>query len=277
MVVQSSTQSQLVNSKDRGATDHIMDLVVGFRNSDGSYDLKRALTRKERTALETRRAFLVDGMQPAKPAFIIEAVLEMLIGFGGSRADGDDAKAMAAQYASVLSGLPGWAIKRSCVRWAMGHVSAEEVGEKVLNRTFAPSAALVRRVAEDILQPYKNEIGRINKTLKAKFEITESDEQRAANWPKIQAGLLETSQRLAEGDLREQQEERERNASAAARSREFCRDLILREYAARGLQPPPGTLVSLPTLLSMGWSISVDGNQKPVLIKLKRRKASQEG
>lgn len=56
--------------------------------------------------------------------------------------------------------------------------------------------------------------------------------------------------------------ERRWNEQAAARAAEhgrklmdFSRRVILREYAALGLERPPGILVSLSTLASIGWTI----------------------
>lgn len=61
-------------------------------------------------------------------------------------------------------------------------------------------------------------------------------------------------------------------ADAAVKARvvaflqETTREMILRDYAARGLTPRPGTLVSVPMLLRMGWQIAEHPDGGPVLV-----------
>lgn len=45
------------------------------------------------------------------------------------------------------------------------------------------------------------------------------------------------------------------------------RETIIADYRARGLEPPPGYLVSLPTLLSIGWRVEEMEQGKRVLVK----------
>lgn len=69
---------------------------------------------------------------------------------------------------------------------------------------------------------------------------------------------LDRADMVASGEERLRQESA-RDAAAKARvvamTQENNRQMILREYAARGWPPPTGTLVSLPLLLKMGWRI----------------------
>ena len=242
-------------------TEVIVDAVVSFRRPDGSYELRRELDQTERRAIEARRNFVVDNVQGAKPAEIINHVLEMLIGFGGAKQSEDDARLIATQYAVVLGGLPTWAIKRACMRWAMGQVTPEEIGEKTINRSFAPSAANVRVVAEAIVRPAYQEVARINKTRAARMVTTATDEQRAEAAPRIQAGAEQVRRVMTEAQRLDRDRDALRQKEIDERALETSQRLIRREYEARGLVPieKGGMLVSLPMLLSLGWTIDHNG------------------
>jgi hypothetical protein len=254
-------------------TDMIIDTVVSFRAADGTYTLRHELAKEERRALEARRNTVVDKLQPGRPGEILPALLEMLIGFGGAKQSVDEAKMIATQYAAVLSGLPTWAIKRACVRWAMGQVMPEEIDEKTINRSFPPSAAQVRVVAEAIVRPWMQEVARIKKTLIAKPESTVAEDIRAEAGPRVQAKAEAVKLSITDAIKADEARERERNQALTARSLETTDMLIRRQYEARGLTPYErnGTLVSLPMLLSMGWTIENNGIRDVLVAPAARR------
>lgn len=258
-VVPSSTPTLSPIPED-SATKALIDSLVSFRHGDGKYELRRSLSAGERQSLKSRSSDLTAHMKAARADYIVDCVLAMLIGFGGARASADDAKAIATQYASVLYGLPGWALKRSCNLWASGQVTPDMIGAKTIDRSFAPSAAQVRMVAEDVVRPFMQEYARINKTLMgvvAPHEMTPEERHAAAD--KLQEIADDFGARIAASEL----QQAERDAAAAARAMKRTDDLILAEYHARGIEPPPGNLVSLSTLLSIGWTIEEGRLFKP--------------
>ena len=103
------------------ASDALVDALVGFKNADGSYDLRRAMTPDERRRIEARRNVVADNLASCRAGEIVGDILEMLMGFGGGDFQTEEtASAVAAQYAAVLSTSPVWAVKRACGRWARG-------------------------------------------------------------------------------------------------------------------------------------------------------------
>lgn len=80
---------------------------------------------------------------------------------------------------------------------------------------------------------------------------------------------LERADMIAAGEERVRQEniaDAAVKARVAALFQETNREMILREYAAHGLTPRPGTLVSLSMLLRMGWRIEEHPDGGPVLV-----------
>lgn len=272
MAAPSSTQALSPIPEDP-ATRSLIDSIVGFRHSDGRYDLRRDLTTSERTQLKGRASTLTAHMKSASADYIVNCVLVMLIGFAGGRSSADDAKAIASQYAAVLYGLPGWAIKRSCNLWANGHVTPEQIGAKKIDRSFAPSAAQVRMVAEEVIRPFMQEYARINKTLLAVVAPRElTREERDASADRLQAIADDLANRnLANKQAEEAAKEGVKSdylqIEGARKAARRDNAMILAEYEARGIEPPPGNLVCLSTLIGLGWTIE-DG----CLIKPKEKK-----
>ena len=77
-----SKRSQYPIEADR-ETAKLVDGLIGFKNSDGTYELTRALTPAERRQIEARRNLLADNLAPCRPDDIFDDILEMLMGFGG--------------------------------------------------------------------------------------------------------------------------------------------------------------------------------------------------
>lgn len=234
--------------------------MLAFRTSDGHYELRRPLDREERTRLTARRNLLVDNLQPARHAAEFrDDLLQMLMGFGG-KVEADDAAAIAAQYSAMLGGLPAWAVRRACQRWGMGQVTPEEIGVKSINFAHRPSSAQVRQVALLIVQPFTQELARINKTINGTVqrpEQTPEERERTAN--AIRKMADETIARLDQKTAEEQLREAQARERMDRRARDEHEQHLRHEYASRGVEPPPGPLVSLPFLLRMGWTIESDG------------------
>lgn len=259
-MVRSSTRSLYPIDERDTTTEQVVSAVLSFRTSDGRYELSRHLTPDERRRLSARRNHLVDNLQAAKVSEYQADVIQMLIGFGGATTDAKEAAGIAAQYATVLSGLPAWAVRRACQRWSMGQVTAEEIGAKTVSFTHRPSAANVRVVAEGIVRPFVQEVARCNKTLNSTVPVPEqTPEERAKTAARIRKLADETIARIDRADAKEALAEQEARREADERAREAHEARLRGEYAARGLTPPGGQLVSLAMLLKMGWTIESDG------------------
>lgn len=234
--------------------------MLAFRTADGRYELRRPLDRSEKTRLTARRNELVDNLMPARTVHEFQNdLLQMLMGFGG-KVEADDAAAITAQYSAMLTGLPAWAVRRACQRWGMGQVTPEEIGAKTINFAHRPSSAQVRQVAFGIVQPFTQELARINKTLNGIVQRPEqTPEERERTALAIRQMADETMARLDQKTAEEQLREAQERARMDRRARDEHEVALRREYEARGLSPPPGPLVSLPFLLRMGWTIESDG------------------
>lgn len=263
----SSTRSLYPIQRNDGS-DRLIDSVVSFRHDDGRYEIVRALTADERRQLVARRDGIAPHLATAKAAYIVDCVLEMMIGFVGAKSSAEDAKAVAAQYAAVLHGLPPWAIKRACLRWAMGQVAPDEVGEKALNRSFAPSAAQVRIIAEAIVRPHLQELVRINRTLEATVGVARSPQDREVTRSRIAAMHEGYKQHVAAREATRLAHETARIAELAKEKMAANAELVRREYQALGL-PVPTPLVSLTSMKAMGWTVE-QINGENVLVAPKR-------
>lgn len=256
-----SKRSQYPIEADR-ETAKLVDGLIGFKNSDGTYELTRALTPAERRQIEARRNLLADNLAPCRPDDIFDDILEMLMGFGGADYQSEEtASAIASQHAAVMATCPVWAVKRALGRWARGEVSAAEIGEKTISRTRSPSAAQVKLVAEELARPSRQELARLNQTLRAAaIQKPPTDEQRAAAAPRIKSMLDEVRAKQAESDLAEQARAAELRASLDRKTRERNEYWIRQEYLDLGLTPPT-PLHSLSTLKSLGYTVENVGGR----------------
>jgi hypothetical protein len=250
-----SKRSQYPIEPDR-ETAKLVDGLIGFKHSNGTYELTRALTPAERRQIEARRNLLADNLAPCRPDDIFDDILEMLMGFGGADYQSEEtASAIASQHAAVMATCPVWAVKRALGRWARGEVSAAEIGEKTISRTRSPSAAQVKLVAEEIARPSRQELARLNQTLRAAaIQKPPTDEQRAAAAPRIKSMLDEVRAKQAESDLVEKARIAAADAEQARRAKEWARARMIAEWRALGVKPPE-PLFSVSMARSLGYEI----------------------
>lgn len=248
------------------ASAALVDALVAFKNSDGSYDLRRNMTPAERRQLEARRNALVDNLGGCAAGAVIGDILEMLMGFGsGDFQTEETASAVAAQYAAVLASNPAWAVKRACGRWARGEVSAAEIGERSITRSRPPSAAQVKIVAEEIARVPRQELVRLNQTLKAGARPKPAtDEERAAAMPRIRSMLDDVQKRHAEQALEETAARAKENAERDRRLQDWTRQKVRDEWVALGMDPP-NPLFSVAMARSLGYEIMRVGERNMLL------------
>lgn len=241
------------------------------RDATGHMLIPEPLTALERQTVESRLRALAGPLAPAKRGEIAAAVRETFAGFLALEGDAG-AAAVVAQYVVTLKGLPLFAIRRACLRFAQGYVTAEELGEKTISNRGRPNTAQLRIVAEAVVRPHWDEASCASLLLGARVEPPEpTPEERARTAAAIEAKHAELTARLAQSNLEEGQREladRERARTTAGRRDREAREA---EYRARGLEPvyadPARTIVvSLPMMLASGATIEeVDG--VPTLVR----------
>lgn len=250
-----SKRSQYPIEPDR-ETAKLVDGLIGFKHSNGTYELTRALTPAERRQIEARRNLLADNLAPCRPDDIFDDILEMLMGFGGADYQSEEtASAIASQHAAVMATCPVWAVKRALGRWARGEVSAAEIGEKTLSRTRAPSAAQVHITAENVALLHRQELARLNATLKAAaLPKPPTEAERQAALPKVRSMLEEVGKRQAENDLEDAARRAAADAEQTRRTQDWTRRKMIDEWRALGVKPPE-PLFSVAMARSLGFEI----------------------
>lgn len=250
--------------------DCLRQLATDERDDKGFFILRRQLTLPEKQALHQRLAVLDPWLAAARHREVVSTVAQMLMGFGGKAHSTMEAAAVTAtQYATALAPLPLWAIERACMRFATGMVKADEIGEKEIDRSFAPSSAQLAIVAREMVRPWGEERTRIYLTVNGQPRRRPmSDAQREESSKRVGAMLDEFKGRIGPTED-EFMEEEARLRERSAENMKRARAAIIDEYVRAGLDPPadrPGkVLVSLPMMLKRGYTIrEVDG--KNVLV-----------
>jgi hypothetical protein len=247
----------------------LLDAVAeSERDEKGNYILRRDITIPERQILSRRLTALALFVEGGRPSKIGEAVSRMLSGFGSARADVEDAKAITVQYASVLRGLPLWAVERACMKFSTGQVDPADIGAKRIDRAFAPSSAQLRLLADKLARPIYIEASRIGMTLRGNYRPpTMTPEQVAASIPKIKKMQEAFHRGMAAGNVKEAAEKVVLEDRARRESEDRSRKFILAEYSRAGVAPvyadaAKTMLLGLSILLQRGYTIEdVDGEQ----------------
>ena len=245
---------------DTEVTRLVWRLSTNDRDDVGRMVLTAKLTTIDREAIARRRDMLAPAIARAESRQIRNAVLQMLIGWSSAKDSNDEsAKATLAQYVHVLMGLPMFAIERSCGRWARGEVAPGEVGERQLSRSFAPSTAQVRIVAEKIAQPYFDEFRKCSLLLHTIVQRPPlSEEDRKKEGDAISRMHEEYKRGQAERELNDLQSRAKQEADRTQQARDRNERFIQNEYAKAGVKPvadESGSIRPLSILLQQGWQI----------------------
>lgn len=209
-------------------------------------ELRRALSLEERNALRARRSELYRWI--AKPSIydVTATVTPMLDVFG--------IKSDARRYTTLLADMPLWATKRACDQLAQAAGKA------------APTADQLHATAAALVQPIYTENMRLNAALNGRANTrVERTGETVAQVAAAHAAFRDrvTGESIVERERRDQVAQ-----SAAQLLREGTLDHIRQGYVAAGLDVPEGdTIVSIPLLLEMGWSIEQDGDGNKVLVR----------
>lgn len=234
------------------------------------------MTKPETEILETRRKLLAPWLTKASYNDTRPIISAMFLSFASRKTTQDEAAAIGMQYSYALGSLPGWAIKRACDRFATAAVQPEEIGEKRIDRSFPPSSPHIAMVAERLVQPVRLEYRRIDAILRGVAParpLTEAE--RTASRAVIEAMVDDYKAQVAGGELLSQAEDTRRSA-ALRDSRERNLEARRAEYVAAGLPAPKGEMfMTLPLLLSAGWTIQDGPNGTRELVAPARAERSQ--
>ena len=222
-----SSYSALYPLKRDDGIAALVQEVLTFETQDGKPVLHRKLAIDEREILNRRAQELGEHLKPAHHQKIRALVSQMLAGFNKA-ADGEDAKAIVAQYIVVLQHLPVWAIERACLKFSRGDgIDGIDGIERSIIQTRGPTTAQLYQVARKIAEEWYGELHNVRNALNgfvpkiiSEEELAESMRASAAaeTWRKgdswtpptddeISDSLKRMSERMAKADREARQYE----------------------------------------------------------------------
>lgn len=220
------------------------------RGPNGEPTLRRALTPKERAELGDRRAVLARWFPPGNMRRKRDVITLMMTGLGSKGASEDEAEIIVTAYVQIVADLPDWAVERACNRFASGSVTAAELKVKVFDRGFAPNTAQLYAIASAIAYPYKQELYTIRAVLDGVVPAPRRAADEAATKAKMDSVVDGLARKMTGDD-----DLRGRSAYFASTIADGTQAMQHAEYAAAGVEIPPGTFVSLSMRLKLGWRI----------------------
>lgn len=242
-------------------------MIIAAKNDGGRpWELRRALTLDERRAVEGRKRVLDEWMKPGPPNLMKAAINEMFEGFGADpdRTE-DDRDHRNENYAFACRERSAWGLIRACLKFRMGEVRAEDVGEKTLSLTWRPSSAQLNALAKRIEVGTATELEALTQILRGTTDLAASS--RRDGEVKAAVGAVASYLTRRDADRHDEAVQRQLRAEAGAdddRKRAFA--AADDTYRRAGLEPPiwaPGQIpVTLQMKLQNGWRIEdVEGRK----------------
>jgi hypothetical protein len=245
----------------------ITGLPTGLKDAGGVAELGRAVTAKERTALEDREATLVKWMDTGLVAHRVKAISDMLMVCGGRPATVEEAVNIAQQYQAVIRDIPIFALYRACMMFSNGTVKADDLGQKTFDLSFPPTAPQVGIIARKLAQPLRTELAQIRKVLAGKARDNRPILSPEAARQQVQA-IHDHFHAGTAAFLEEQARKRlELEKRVAGTHRDANERLRIAEYRAAGVDPPAGSTTSLAMLLKNGWRIEQHPQEGKILVR----------
>jgi hypothetical protein len=185
--------------RDRTLENDIDYLLTDERIGDRRRVLREAPSPALKERLYVRCEQLKAALLPARQSDVAQLIGQLFLGFGSARADADDAQAVTAQYCIALGGLPLWAIREACRKFARGSVTEAECPK--WNRSFAPSSAQLSTLANAIASPLYKEIRKIDDVLTGYIPYVPDEQERQ----QVLHGFTELREMLREKERRERE------------------------------------------------------------------------
>ncbi len=261
------TQKELYPPETQASVSTLVSAVLtGDRDwsKGGKAVIRRALRSEERRALEDRQRDLAPWIGPGDKNKKRDALLAMLMGFGGPSTTPAEAAEIVTQYVTMCADVPAWAVGRACMRFSSGKVTAEELGEKFFSYSYRPSTAQVHKIAAQIAREVVEEYVRLEHALDA-VEAPKPKEE-------TELGRARLLKRIGEWRDKRKVDQAAANEARLAlrRVKDEARDQRhldqrLQEYADAGLKPPEpkdGIVTSLAMMRKMGWTVEEIGGER---------------
>lgn len=106
---------------------------------------------------------LKDGEAARARMLTLAAVTALLMGYSGQNQTVAGAGAKIDLYMDAVGDLPAWTIMAARRRWARGAAGIEDESQY----RFAPDTAILRKLAEAELKPYRDRLDRLTRLLEA--------------------------------------------------------------------------------------------------------------
>lgn len=223
----------------------VREVLSGDLSAERRVILRRALSPAERMLANERLKELTPWTIKARRP--VDAIGEIVVAMFSCFPDYDGEEATAAranQYVEMLADLPPWAVKRACDALAQGTATPDDVGEKSLPKSRAPSSAVVHRLAAKILQPIYHEYSRLGSALRGVVLVdrTKSEADKA----RVRAKLEEYRGRpLPRSVVIEEAEAEDRLRSTSQLLAAGNERLVRRGFEQAGLEPIAGVTLGL--------------------------------
>jgi hypothetical protein len=260
------TQAELYPPAEQSSLRTLVSAVLtGERdwNQSGKVLIRRALRTEERRAIEGRQRELTPWILPGDKGKKRDAILAMLMGFGGPTTNIAEAAEITTQYVNMCADVPAWAVARACMRFSSGKVTAEDLGEKAFSYSYRPSTAHVHKIAAHIAQEVIEEHARLGWTLDA-IEAPKPKEDNELGRARLLKRISEwRDKRKTDQAAADEQRLGRRRVKDEARDQHHL-DQRRQEYVDAGLTPPEtknGIITSLAMMLKMGWRIEEIGEE----------------
>lgn len=265
------TTKELYPPKAAPEVVSLTNVIVAFKPDNGApFELRRALTLPERESLQGRKRLLDVWMQATTTNEAKLAINEMFQGFGDTDKTEDERDMRNENYAFACRERTPWGLFRACMKFRMGEVKPEDVGEKTLSRTWRPSSAQLNQLAKNIEKTIAAEHALITGILRAGVDLAlepprpksgaEQAIASAAAGMSMSKGAVQ--RHLIEGRARKEIEDAEEQIRREKRNDQNRRtevERVNRTYTAAGLEPPewkPDEVpVTLQFKLKYGWKI----------------------
>jgi hypothetical protein len=236
-------------SSPEAATRALLDTVSRYTNrlEDGDRPGHKIISAGlapsggERSALEDRKAHLLECLQPASgpeaQILMARVIGSLFAAFPSYGAGEEQAKLAVGMICRALDDVPVWAVQRAAANFLKGQTKTP------WNPDRAPTPPQIRSEAKLIVLDVETELHRLNQVLDAELvdNDTTEDERAAAlaHWAEIRAGIASTNV-LAERTDDEVQRERDAmlraNAVCKAKAGPLSSELEARRAKREGEQ-----------------------------------------
>lgn len=240
---------------------HVDGLVRYFSTKIDDGMLATMPTQAERAVIARTAADLFASMRPismaaAESKTAATLLAQMFTGYPNLK---QDPLSLVSAYVAHLREMPLFAIARACEEVRDGTERAQRAH---VSPAFPPTAAQMAQICADVKQQTEHRYRQATAVLEAKQlpPLKISERERAVVGQKMAAFSLQ----LADTSIEQQERDARREAGLVA-AEKAAEKILLKEYAAAGIEPYKnrhGVLVSLTLMESLGATVEVIEGKK---------------